>query len=41
MKPYDLHNHTIVSKDGQISERELIDMAVQRGLKGIAITDHD
>ncbi len=41
MKEYDLHNHTSRSKDGEISGRDLIDMAVDRGLKGLGICDHD
>ena len=41
MKEYDLHNHTERSKDGEISGRDLIDMAAERGLKGLGICDHD
>ncbi len=41
MKPYDLHNHTSLSPDGQISGRELIDLAISKQLKGIGICDHD
>ncbi|MFZ4772861.1 MAG: PHP domain-containing protein [Chlamydiia bacterium] len=37
---YDLHTHTTAS-DGKLSPFELIDEAVQRGLPGISITDHD
>ena len=36
----DLHNHTTTS-DGTLSPQQLIDFALQRGLKIIAITDHD
>ena len=36
----DLHCHTIAS-DGELSPEELIDLAVKKGLKAIAITDHD
>lgn len=36
----DLHSHTNRS-DGQDSPRELIDRAADRGLKAVAITDHD
>jgi predicted metal-dependent phosphoesterase TrpH len=39
--PYDLHNHSIVSKDGQTPARELIDIAAARGMKGLGICDHD
>ena len=41
MELYDLHNHTIASKDGATPGRDLIDMAVERGLNGIGICDHD
>ncbi|HNX28994.1 MAG TPA: PHP domain-containing protein [Syntrophomonadaceae bacterium] len=37
---YDLHTHTNAS-DGILTSRELIDKAVQTGLAGIAVTDHD
>lgn len=37
---YDLHVHTVAS-DGLLTPAEVIDLAVQIGLKGIAITDHD
>jgi predicted metal-dependent phosphoesterase TrpH len=37
---YDLHVHTTAS-DGVFSPRQIIDMAIQTGLEGIAITDHD
>jgi 3',5'-nucleoside bisphosphate phosphatase len=37
---YDLHTHTYYS-DGQCSPQELIEEAARRGLKGLAITDHD
>jgi len=41
MKPdYDLHIHTTAS-DGTLTPEEIIDMAVEIGLKGIAISDHD
>lgn len=40
MDRYDLHTHTTCS-DGSYSPRELIDLAVTKGLAGIAITDHD
>jgi 3',5'-nucleoside bisphosphate phosphatase len=36
----DLHTHTTHS-DGALSPEELLRKAVERGLKGIAITDHD
>jgi 3',5'-nucleoside bisphosphate phosphatase len=41
MEPYDLHNHTALSKDGKATGIELIDLAAARGLKGIGICDHD
>lgn len=36
----DLHSHTTVS-DGVLSPEELVRLAVERGLKYLAITDHD
>jgi predicted metal-dependent phosphoesterase TrpH len=37
---YDLHTHTTVS-DGRLSPRELVREAVSKGLKALAVTDHD
>lgn len=37
---YDLHCHTTAS-DGTASPEEIIDLALQSGLKGLSITDHD
>lgn len=37
---YDLHIHTTAS-DGILTPLEIIDMAVEIGLKGIAVSDHD
>ncbi len=39
--PYDLHNHSIISKDGKTPAPILVDMAAERGMKGIGICDHD
>ncbi len=36
----DLHAHTIFS-DGQLTPEALVDLAIERGLAAIAITDHD
>ena len=36
----DLHLHTLAS-DGRLTPSELVDLAVSRGLKTIAVTDHD
>ena len=36
----DLHMHTNVS-DGKLTPAELIDLSLEKGLKAIAITDHD
>ncbi len=36
----DLHSHTTVS-DGVLTPEELVEMAVDRGLSALAITDHD
>ncbi len=40
MISYDLHVHTTAS-DGLFTPAEIVEKAWQRGLKGIAITDHD
>ena len=37
---YDLHVHTNYS-DGKYGPQEMIDKAIEKGLNGIAITDHD
>lgn len=36
----DMHTHTLYS-DGLLSPKELIDLAIEKNLSGIAITDHD
>ncbi|MEK6943402.1 MAG: PHP domain-containing protein [Nanoarchaeota archaeon] len=36
----DLQSHTVAS-DGELSPEELVDLAVAKGIKAIAITDHD
>jgi len=41
MLKYDLHMHTIYSRDGAIRPIDAIRIAKKRGLDGIAITDHD
>lgn len=40
MNKYDLHSHTKYS-DGSLSVTELIDLAIERGVTHLAITDHD
>ena len=40
MPGYDLHTHTNRS-DGTFTPTEVVDLAVERGLDGVAITDHD
>ena len=40
MNKYDLHSHTKFS-DGSLSATELIDLAIERGITHLAITDHD
>jgi predicted metal-dependent phosphoesterase TrpH len=40
MNKYDLHSHTKFS-DGSLSTKELIGLAVERGVTHLAITDHD
>jgi len=37
---FDLHTHTNYS-DGLFSPKEVVDLAIKKGLDGIAITDHD
>ena len=37
----DLHVHTSCSADGLMSPQEVVDVSVQRGLGGLAITDHN
>ena len=37
---YDLHTHSIYS-DGSLRPAELVQKAIERGLSGIALTDHD
>lgn len=37
---FDLHTHSTAS-DGALSPRELVALAAERGLSGIALTDHD
>ena len=41
MLRYDLHMHTIYSRDGAIRPSDAIHIAKKRGLDGIAITDHN
>jgi len=38
---FDLHNHTRYSPDSRVAPRTLVATAVDRGLHGIAITDHN
>ncbi len=40
MKNTDLHTHTYYS-DGQISPKELVKLAKKRGIKNLALTDHN
>lgn len=40
MKYLDMHTHTTAS-DGILSPRELVNYAIEKGLSGLAITDHD
>ena len=41
MNNVDLHMHSIYSDDGEYSVFELIDMAKAKGMRLMAITDHD
>ena len=40
MKKIDLHLHTTAS-DGTLSPKEIVDYAIKKDMKAIAITDHD
>lgn len=41
MLKYDLHTHTVYSRDGAIRPADAVRIAKKRGLDGIAVTDHD
>ena len=41
MNNFDLHMHSCYSGDGQFTPEELIKIAKERGLKTIALSDHD
>lgn len=41
MNDFDLHMHSNYSKDGQFDVKDLIQIAKEKGLKTIALTDHD
>ena len=38
---YDMHIHSKYSSDGILDVKEIVKMAIKRGLNGIAITDHN
>jgi len=38
---YDLHIHSKYSSDGILDVREIVKIAIKRGLDGIAVTDHN
>jgi predicted metal-dependent phosphoesterase TrpH len=38
---YDLHIHSKYSSDGVLEPQKIVKIAIKRGLKGIAITDHN
>jgi predicted metal-dependent phosphoesterase TrpH len=38
---YDFHSHTKYSKDGILEPRRLVEVAIKRGLSGLAVTDHN
>jgi predicted metal-dependent phosphoesterase TrpH len=38
---YDLHTHSKYSFDGFLDPEKMVKMALERGLSGIAVTDHD
>lgn len=41
MLKYDLHMHSIYSRDGVVKPADIVRIAKKRGLDGIAVTDHD
>lgn len=41
MNRFDLHMHSCYSSDGQFTPKELIEIAKGKGLKTIALSDHD
>ena len=41
MNNFDLHMHSNYSQDGQLSPKQLVQMAKEKGLKIIALSDHD
>ena len=41
MNRFDLHMHSCYSSDGQFTPKELIEIAKEKGLKTIALSDHD
>ncbi len=40
-KRYDLHVHSTRSHDGTISPEKIVEVARSRGLRGVAVTDHN
>ncbi len=38
---YDLHSHSKYSSDGVLDPKEIVKIAIKKGLDGIAITDHN
>ena len=40
MPGFDMHTHSTRS-DGTLSPREVVELAAERGLDGVALTDHD
>lgn len=41
MNTIDLHTHTIASLDGEFTPNQLIDIAMENGIKFVSINDHD
>lgn len=41
MNNFDLHMHSEYSQDGQLSPKQLVKMAKEKGLQTIALSDHD
>jgi len=41
MNSIDLHNHSKYSIDGEYSSKDLVDLALKKGIKYLSISDHD
>jgi len=41
LSPFDLHSHTLYSKDGMMKPSSLFKWMARRGLTGVAVTEHE